>query len=866
MKRVAIKAVFPLVLFLIAAASVAGAQDAAIRRFGLFIGANDGGRERVTLRWAISDAEKMRTVMTEVGGMLPGDSIVLRDPSVADVNAGLTSLAEKIARAKERVRRAEIVVYYSGHSDETGLMLGEEHLAYPELREGIHSLGADVSIAILDSCASGAFTRTKGGVRIQPFLLDESSDMSGHAFLTSSSEDEVAQESDRIAASYFTHFIVSGLRGAADNTGDGRITLQEAYDYAFRETLSLTTDTQAGPQHPAYDIQLAGTGELVLSDITQPTGAIVIPPGIAGRLYIWDESGSRLLAEINKPADRPVRLALAPDVYAVELRTLLGRFVARIDVGYEEERQISESDFLPAESIATRTRGGERIPALIDGDDPKTADDPNNGDGATEGPDVAATPTAGSRIRALIDGDDPSVDEFLEERRRDAAADPGRGGDEKPGADDERRVTGSGVIEIGGIRVVLPEIEVVQESDGLPWWPFRNREEEQIVEQVIEVEEPADLLYSPFYLEVIPGLGFPTDGSGRGIATNVAGGALFARVARLDGVMAAGIMTLASGRVNGFQAAGIGTISDDVVNGASAAGVFNVGSAQLNGAQMAGVFNTNDGSVLGAQFGGVFNISSGAVMGSQAAGVFNIAEGGGAGLQVAGVFNVGEQEMIGAQIAGGFNAADDVIGAQIAPVNIASGTVTGTQIGVVNIADDMYGVPIGVFSWVTQGIHEATWWFEEELNNWVGVSNGSRNFYNIVYAGMDKDAPIETLEGLAIGLGLGFRLDLEPFHLDLELSARRPAFGTTGGERAESLFSFENTHIFPNARAMAGIRLGPFGGFAGISLDTEIVRYTPTNRFLNPDTREHWDFEVGDLDFRLYPTMVFGFSFGQSGM
>jgi len=46
-----------------------------------------------------------------------------------------------------------------------------------------------------------------------------------------------------------------GLRGAADASGDGRVTLGESYQFAFQETLAQTTTTQGGAQHPAYDIR-----------------------------------------------------------------------------------------------------------------------------------------------------------------------------------------------------------------------------------------------------------------------------------------------------------------------------------------------------------------------------------------------------------------------------------------------------------------------------------------------------------------------------------------------------------------------------------------------------------------------------------
>ena len=59
-----------------------------------------------------------------------------------------------------------------------------------EIHESLTAVGkrqSEISgqIAVLDACASGAITRFKGGSRQQPFLVDASSNMKGHAFLTS---------------------------------------------------------------------------------------------------------------------------------------------------------------------------------------------------------------------------------------------------------------------------------------------------------------------------------------------------------------------------------------------------------------------------------------------------------------------------------------------------------------------------------------------------------------------------------------------------------------------------------------------------------------------------------------------------------
>ncbi len=286
-----------------------------VRRYALVIGVNDGGVDRVQLRYAASDALALSRVLTQLGGVDPDDAVVLLDADRAGLSDGLDRLAVLLAGASPDVR-TELFFYYSGHSDERGLLLGGERVPYKDLREALNALPADVRIGVLDSCASGAFTRTKGGTRTPPFLVDESGDVTGHAFLTSSSENEASQESDRLQGSFFTYALISGLRGAADNTGDGRVSLNEVYQFAFHETLRRTESTMGGPQHPAYDIQLAGSGDLVLTDLRQVSAGLVLDDGLDGRISIRNGEG-KLEVELRKFAGRDVTLGLEPGEYTV---------------------------------------------------------------------------------------------------------------------------------------------------------------------------------------------------------------------------------------------------------------------------------------------------------------------------------------------------------------------------------------------------------------------------------------------------------------------------------------------------------------------------------------------------------------------
>lgn len=173
-----------------------------LRRFALVIGSNNGGSVRERLRYAAHDAETIADVLRQLGGVDQVDLSLLSEPDRRDLDRAFDALSERVRAEHKRGQRVELVVYYSGHADESGILVGGEHYDYARLRQRIHDVPADVHIAIVDSCASGSFTRMKGGARMPAFLRDSSNQVQGFAFLSSSSADEDAQESDRIGASF----------------------------------------------------------------------------------------------------------------------------------------------------------------------------------------------------------------------------------------------------------------------------------------------------------------------------------------------------------------------------------------------------------------------------------------------------------------------------------------------------------------------------------------------------------------------------------------------------------------------------------------------------------------------------------------
>jgi hypothetical protein len=328
-----------------------------VTRFALLAGADDGGPTRPRLRYAVSDARAVAGVLSGLGGTGEDRQVVLVGPTPGDLERELSLLGARVAAARQAGERVEFLFYFSGHSDPHGLLLGAARYEYRDLKQALTRLGADVHIAILDSCASGALLAAKGGGRRPPFVVSDGSDVTGHAYLTSSSIDELAQESSRIQGSFFTHHLLIGLRGGADTDRDRRVTLHEAYRYAFEHTLARTERTLYGPQHPAYEIALAGRGDVVLTDLRSPSAVLALGPAVAGRLSIRTAE-QRLVAEVDKRPGEPLSLAVEPGRYVVLWLRGERLFTARVTVEPGKEEAIDMDRFADdGTALVTRARG-----------------------------------------------------------------------------------------------------------------------------------------------------------------------------------------------------------------------------------------------------------------------------------------------------------------------------------------------------------------------------------------------------------------------------------------------------------------------------------------------------------------------------
>ncbi len=328
-----------------------------VKRYAILVGANNGGDERAILRYAETDAQMVADVFSDLGGIENNDSILLLNPTLTSLNRTFDKLYNRILSDGDDTR-TELIFYYSGHSNEEGLLIRDDLFTYKALKQSLEDTKADVKIGILDSCSSGAFTLLKGGKHSAAFLVDESIKTTGHAFITSSAENESAQESNRLQASFFTHFLVSALRGAADTSSDGKVSLHEAYSYASNETLARTEVTQAGPQHASYDFRLSGSGDLVLTDLRNAESSLEFQDEDFGRFFIRD-SDDNLISEVNKKYGRTLKISVPASGYTVikEVDGIYSRQSINLRVGDSKSLSLYQyEEFTPEKNVI---RGGK---------------------------------------------------------------------------------------------------------------------------------------------------------------------------------------------------------------------------------------------------------------------------------------------------------------------------------------------------------------------------------------------------------------------------------------------------------------------------------------------------------------------------
>jgi hypothetical protein len=319
-----------------AAAGWAGTARAAgvERHFALIVGYNGAPADSAdgavqSLRYADDDALAFYRLENEVGA----DAIVLtipdsdtrrrypqaaesvRPPTKTELLAAIADLNVRMEQAARAGDTPSLLFFYSGHgarthadgSDDVGLTLADGILSRTELHEQVLArLRAAVVHLVIDACYADALVRPRDldaqTVAVDPAELAKQLSGSMAALhpnvgvVAAGPSDAPAHEWDLYQAGVFSHEVISGLRGAADVNGDGRVEYSELAAF-LASANGEVIDPRArvrGVIHPPATQVRAALIDLKPTPNPKPAWLVGIPAS-AGRLYVEDERGNRIV-------------------------------------------------------------------------------------------------------------------------------------------------------------------------------------------------------------------------------------------------------------------------------------------------------------------------------------------------------------------------------------------------------------------------------------------------------------------------------------------------------------------------------------------------------------------------------------------
>jgi Caspase domain len=335
-------------------AGVWSTPAAAAGRELLAIGSNVGLPHELVLAHAVEDARRMAELLNDIGGVDRARTQVLADPTPAQVLKALAVMAGRSAHGDAAL------VYFSGHGDEGSLHLAGERLSLEQLAAAVAALNAPLKVVIVDACRATEVT-DKGLARGQSFAVDVQSSPNRHrglVTLLASSSGEMAQESRQLGGGVFTYFLLSGLRGSADGDNDHRVTLVEAYEFAFKHTLARSVASTGVAQRPEVRLDVEGTGPLYLTTLDPADARLVLPAGSDTHYYVYEKGSAAAVVEAWGQHDQATTLALRAGRYVVQRQAGNDTGVAQVTLPSGGEASLRAAAFVPIPPESMLGRGG----------------------------------------------------------------------------------------------------------------------------------------------------------------------------------------------------------------------------------------------------------------------------------------------------------------------------------------------------------------------------------------------------------------------------------------------------------------------------------------------------------------------------
>jgi len=234
--------------------------------WAVVVGISEYQNKELQLSFAHKDAQAYYSFLkSPYGGAIPDERIELltnRNATRADI---IRAMNEKLRMAFEDDM---VIVYIASHGvpeevsgelyflgyDADAKNIAGTAISQIDVQKAISTARAKKIVFIADACHSGSVGLSSNISRrasvasfVNRLLKEIAAARDGVAILTASSSNEFSQEGAQWGGhGVFTCHLVNGLKGEADNDGDGYVTIRELYEYVYRKVV----DDTGGKQHP----------------------------------------------------------------------------------------------------------------------------------------------------------------------------------------------------------------------------------------------------------------------------------------------------------------------------------------------------------------------------------------------------------------------------------------------------------------------------------------------------------------------------------------------------------------------------------------------------------------------------------------
>ncbi|NJC26492.1 caspase family protein [Neolewinella antarctica] len=247
------------------ARKIAPDYDEAVKVWAVVVGAARYRHLR-TLKYTDDDAYHLYAFLKSVeGGALPDEQIkILIDEDATQANINL-AMHDIFQRADEN---DVVLFYFSGHGlpgaflpvDYDGVNNRLEHY---QLRDALLTSRAKHKLVIADACHSGslggteenAFAAKNGGAgeALQAYYQGLETARSSTALLLSSKGEEISLEDGGLRSGIFSHYLIRGMKGEADQNADRLVSIDELFGFVHREVRRYTGNIQTPTLTGVYD-------------------------------------------------------------------------------------------------------------------------------------------------------------------------------------------------------------------------------------------------------------------------------------------------------------------------------------------------------------------------------------------------------------------------------------------------------------------------------------------------------------------------------------------------------------------------------------------------------------------------------------